>query len=271
MYYSKKLKNDFRRIYSFLRMVNYYTSKLLKYIDINIKDKNSLYYGIILYHLNKCFTLSNASYILINHGHLNEVDILLRTFWETYININYISKDVNQRILLFQLDELNEHLESKINIIPYYDNNKKTEIRKKINEIIQDRNAIIKDLEKYKNDIDYEKFKWSNIHIEEKSKKLKLKKEYIFLYSSWSETVHPSSKGVTKYLKYENKKVLPLLIKDLDDGMIPHRILFLCEYLIDFIFFTKKQTKIDKIGTLYLSDDLKKLADFFNKLNPILD
>lgn len=265
-----KILKDHRRFFALLRVVNFFVRDFLKPIRLRIDHRESLYFSLILYHFNKMLSLSEASYYLMRLGFLNEVDCLLRSFWDTYVNINFIRKDSPYRSLLFQLDELNEFLDSRKKLLSHYNGEKKKMIEESIRETTLEQDRLIDELKKFDEKINYTKFKWKEFSISDKAKEIKLKKEYDFLFVSWSRLVHPSSRGAPNYLKFDKGMIETIIAPVFDDGMIRHRLLFLIEYLLDMSYLANNAFKLDKPNDRLKLKNIEKLGKYFNELNPLI-
>lgn len=258
------------KFFALLRLVNCVTNNLLRGTSISLNHEKSLYCGIILFHISKLFSLSTALLNLIKNNYLRESDLLMRSFWETYINLVYICQEPEKRSSQFHLDELQKYLARRKVLIKYTDK----EFMETLNEQIKETQAEITDLKKYLKSIDthtnYEKFRWKNISTEQKSKELQLNKEYEILYRNWSELIHASSTTGQDYLKIENSSAKAIIPSDFNDDMIPHRLLFLSQYLIDALALVYKEYKFNSKNELLNEEIIDSLVKHYNDLNPVI-
>jgi len=193
----------------------------------------------------------------------------MRSFWETYVNLVYICQEPEKRSSQFHLDELQKYLQRRKVLLKY-----DKEFKETLKGQIKQTQAEIVELKKRLKSIDphtnYEKFKWKNISIEHKSNELQLNKEYEVLYRSWSELIHASSTTGQDYLRIENNCAKAIIPFDFNDEMIPHRLLFLSQYLIDALALVYKEYEFNSENELLNEEIIDSLVNHFNNLNPVI-
>jgi len=265
-----KIKYEKRKkAFALLRLVNCTIYKFLKSVKLNIKIEGSIYTGIVFYHFSKLYSLSRACYYLIQKNYYNEVDILLRSFFDTYVNMNFISKKPELRSLLYQLDELQFQRDIHEYSLKYVQEKEKENIKIELKRLGKEINKILIEIRQFDPNKDYKKFRWNKISIEDKCDELGIKYEYYFLFKILTKNVHPSSSTASKYLKIKDDVAYYYDYSKIDDGMIEDRILFLVEYLLDASYFVYNEFDLKRFDSILSIDNLKKLGNYFNKISSL--
>jgi hypothetical protein len=231
------------------------------------EDENAIYKSILLFHTCKMISIAESASALIHSGKFNEIDILLRSFLECYINIAFIRRNGNFYALLFALDETNRTIQKKQSILKQFGDNKQRELEQAIENHEKETLDIIKLINSKFPDFkgNLKKFIWAyKYSIKKRAKAVDLEYEYEYLFSSLSESVHSSSKSLLDYVSLGDRYIVPKMDEN-DDGLMIERIIFLIEYLLKIFKVILDDFEIKKI------EEIKKLSQQFNKLKPGLN
>lgn len=234
------------RFFAYLRMLHCYVRNFLKDCKLKIDDEDEIFKVIILYHYNKMFSNSKAAYRLLKYGFSNEVDILIRSFIDSYVNINFIAKNPKIRSLQYRLDELYFYRDSRINLKTFDEKYDKSILNKQIEETAQQIKEIKNKLKVFDPQKDYSRFRWKNISIETKFKELGMQKEYIYIFLHFSGSVHPGSTKASNYLNFENQ-IFKSIINPIYDDSVRHKLMLFSEYLLDLSFLAHNYVTTDLI------------------------
>lgn len=256
------------KFFNLLRRINCITRNLLENLNIKLSHKDNLYPAIILFHLSKLYSLSIVSYYLMRKKYNRESNITLRSFWETYVNLIYISQKPKIRSHQFRMDEVQTIIVRRNILIKYID-----EKAQKTNNVQIDK--ALKELEKVKNylkkidlDTDYENFKWKSISVETKARELGLSEDYDFIYRSCSKMTHPSSITGQDYLKIKGSLGEAILPSEFNDKMIPERILIISQGLIKTLSLIYKVFELKPECKFLSKRILDNLISYYDTLNP---
>jgi hypothetical protein len=267
MEYNQDILKKFDTFFTLFHNVEQVFKETIK--DIKIKaasDIETLIGSVYLLHFPKMLSHAQSSIELIKKGYKLDSDILVRSFFETYVNLRYVEKVPKFRALLFQLSELNENIEWKQYIFPMQESNgDKKQLAEKINANKAEREDVIKELIDIDSTYceDYKKFLWKKISMEDRCKDIGMENKYKFIFVHLSESVHSSPNATNKMLAYSDSIVYPILQPVEDYNMIPEKTTLIIEYLLNTLIFVEINLKIE------LEKIVKPLTTRFNKLTQL--
>ncbi|NQV18347.1 MAG: hypothetical protein HQ534_07390 [Armatimonadetes bacterium] len=261
----KSFKNN--KFFNLLRHINRIIRKLLKNLNIKLSHEDNLYPAILLFHLSKLYSLSIVSYYLMKKKYSRESDIILRSFWETYVNLFYISQKPKIRSHQYRMDEVQTIIARNNIQVKYNDEEAQIINSIHIEEAIIELEKVKKYLMKIDSETDYEKFKWKSISVETKSRELGLSEDYDFIYRSFSKITHPSSTTGQNYIATKKDIVKSIVPVKFIDKMIPAKVLFISLYLIKTLTLIHEDFDLKSDYRFLNKKILDSLTSYFNILN----
>ncbi len=234
---------------------------------VPLKEKNvdSLAEKITLFHYARALYLLESIKILCSEGYATEAMIILRSLFNLFINIRWLtSKDIKYCDIKYRMERFADYdvifrKKHQDNIIKFCSG----VINKDESTFFDKEFARIK--KKYPKEKNFDPRFWSGRSIFEMASEVSLESEYRILYSQLSELEHTGPSSKNKYIDFSEKGKMKIKTgpRDLDITIV---LLTALTYFIDINAITHTIFKLKLYDLEKYKKDLNALKNIYRQL-----